>query len=318
MNASVSASLRADDPREVTRGLALVVVAMVLLPGQDTIAKYISDSVSPGAIAWARFLLQSLFTLPLLLYFQGVSGLVPKRLWPNVVRGALIAGSSTLYFAAIKVMPLADAIAIFFIEPFILTILSAVIDKEHVGWRRRIAVVTGFVGVLIVVQPSWSVFGPISLVPALGGALFAVYVLMNRRLTAYDTPLTMQFTAGVSAFVVLTLVLVAGHFFAVPELSPTPVGAREIAFLLLMGVFGTSGHFLFVQASRLVPSSLIAPMQYVEIVCAALLGYAVFGDFPSLLKWFGIAIVVGSGAYVFWRESRIGSVPVAKSTPPTP
>ena len=82
-------------------------------------------------------------------------------------------------------MPIADALAIFFIEPFILTILSAVVDKEHVGWRRRIAVAAGFVGVLIVVQPSWSVFGPISLVPAAGGALFAVYALLNRRLSAY-------------------------------------------------------------------------------------------------------------------------------------
>jgi drug/metabolite transporter (DMT)-like permease len=305
MNASASASLRADDPREVVRGLGLVVLAVILLPGQDTIAKYISDTISPAEIAWARFLLQSLFTLPFLLYFQGVDGLVPKRLWPNVVRGALIATSSTMFFAAIKFMPLADAIAIFFIEPFILTILSAVIDKEHVGWRRRIAVATGFVGVVIVVQPSWDVFGPVSLVPALGGFVFAVYVLLNRRLSAYDSPLTMQFTAGVSALVVMTFVLGFGWLSGIGELSPSPFGAREIAFLLLMGVFGTSGHLLFVQASRLAPSSLIAPMQYVEIVCAALLGYLVFGDFPSLVKWIGIAIIVGSGAYVFWRESRV-------------
>ena len=72
-----------------------------------------------------------------------------------------------------------------------------------------------------------------------------------------------------------------------------------------MGVFGTTGHLLFVQASRLAPSSLIAPMQYVEIVCAAFFGYFVFGDFPTLWKWIGIAIIVGSGAYVFWRESRV-------------
>jgi drug/metabolite transporter (DMT)-like permease len=318
MNASVSASLRSDDPREVMRGLALVVGAMILLPGQDTVAKYISDTLSPGAIAWARFFLQSLFTLPFLLYFQGVGGLVPKRLWPNVVRGVLIAGSSTMFFAAIKFMPIADALAIFFIEPFILTILSAAIDKEYVGWRRRTAVATGFVGVLIVVQPSWSVFGPISLVPALGGGLFAVYALLNRRLSAYDAPLTMQFTAGVSALCVLTVVLTVGWLAGVPELSPSPVGTREVSFLLLMGVLGTSGHLLFVQAARLAPSSLIAPMQYIEIVCAALFGYAVFGDFPSLLKWFGIAIIVGSGAYVFWRESRVGPAPVPESAPPTP
>ena len=203
-------------------------------------------------------------------------------------------------------MPVADAIAIFFIEPFILTILSAVIEKEQVGWRRWTAVATGFVGVLIVVQPSWAVFGPISLVPALGGALFAVYVLLNRRMSAYDTPATMQFTAGLSALFVMTLVPRRGLDASTCRASrPPPSGRGRSGSCLLMGVFGTSGHLLFVQASRLAPSSLIAPMQYVEIVCAAILGYLVFGDFPTLGKWIGIAIIVGSGAYVFWRESRV-------------
>lgn len=287
------------------RGLGLCTIAMVLLPGQDIIAKYVSDTVSAGALSWARFFLQCVFTLPFILYFQGTRGLIPNRLWLNVLRGALIATSSTLFFAAISVMPVADAIAIFFIEPFILTILSAVVDKEHVGWRRRIAVATGFIGVLIVVQPSWAVFGPISIVPALGGAIFAVYVILNRRLTAYDTPATMQFTAGLSALFIMTICLAAGSAFDLPGLEPTAVGVREVGWLLLMGVFGTTGHLLFVQASRLAPSSLIAPMQYVEIVCAAVLGYLVFGDFPTLVKWIGIAIIVGSGAYVFWRESRV-------------
>jgi drug/metabolite transporter (DMT)-like permease len=180
-----------------------------------------------------------------------------------------------------------------------------VVDKEHVGWRRRIAVTAGFIGVLIVVRPSYDVFGPFALLPALGGTIFAVYALLNRRLAPHDTPLAMQFTAGCSALVILTLFLALGAFFEIPEFSPTPLGSREIGFLLLMGVFGTSGHLLFVLAARLAPSSLIAPMQYVEIAAAVVLGYIVFGDFPDFLSWVGIAIIVASGAYVFWRESRV-------------
>lgn len=293
------------DQQAAARGLLLVLGAMVVLPGQDTVAKHLSDSISPGQITWARFLLQSLFTLPFLLYFQGGRGLLPNRLWPNVLRGALIAASSTLFFTAIKFMPIADALAIFFIEPFMLTILSAVVEKEHVGWRRRVAVAVGFVGVLIVVQPSWNVFGPISLIPALAGTTFAVYALLNRRQTRYDTPLTMQFTAGLSAFFVLTLVLAAGWLADVPDIAPSAMGWSEVAFLLFMGVLGTGGHLLFVYGGKLAPTSLVAPMQYVEIVFAALFGYLVFDDFPSLVKWLGIAIIVGSGAYVFWRESRL-------------
>jgi drug/metabolite transporter (DMT)-like permease len=295
---------RPDDQRAIVRGLGLVTLAMVVLPGQDTIAKYISDTVSPGQISWARFFLQTVFTVPFLLYAQGARGLIANRWWPNALRGVLIAASSTLFFTAIKYMPIADALAIFFIEPFILTILSAVVDKEHVGWRRRIAVGVGFVGVLMVVQPSYGVFGPISLIPALGGTLFAVYALLNRRLVSYDTPLTMQFTAGLSALFVMTLVLAAGGLAGIAELSAAALGGREIAFLLLMGVLGTSGHLLFVHGGRLAPSSLVAPIQYVEIVAAAAFGYAVFGDFPSASKWLGIFVIVGAGAYVFWRESR--------------
>ena len=303
--AAIPAAARSRDQGAVLRGLGLCVLAMIILPGQDAIAKYISATVSPGQISWARFLLQTLFTLPFLVWFQGFGGLVPNRLWPNVLRGVLIASSSTLFFLALKFMPMADAIAIFFVEPFILTILSAVVDKEHVGWRRRIAVVAGFVGVLIVVRPSYDVFGWISLVPAAGGFIFAVYALLNRRLSAYDTPLTMQFTAGVSALAVITIALGIGWLAGVPDLTPSPLGTREISFLLVMGVLGTSGHLLFVQAARLAPSSLIAPMQYVEIAAAVLLGYFIFGDFPDFWKWVGIAIIVASGAYVFWRESRV-------------
>jgi drug/metabolite transporter (DMT)-like permease len=300
---------------DVARGLLLVLVAMAVLPGQDTVAKYLAADLSPLVITWVRFLLQSVFTLPFLLYFQGRAGLMPARLWPNVIRGALIAASATMFFVAIKFMPIADALAVFFIEPFILTILSAVLDGEEVGWRRRLAVTVGFVGVLIVVQPSWSVFGPVSILPAVSGSLFSVYAILNRRMSVHDTPLTMQFVAGLSAFGVQTLLVAAAWLFGWAA-APASFGWESGALLLLMGVLGTSGHLVFVHASRLVPSSLIAPMQYVEIIAATALGYAVFGDFPSPLKWLGIVIVVGSGVYVFWRESRAGTHPPETTASP--
>jgi drug/metabolite transporter (DMT)-like permease len=305
VSAASLASASTSDRDATLRGLALVTVAMFLLPGQDAIAKYVSGTVSTGQIAWVRFALQALFTLPMLLYFDGPAGLVPKRLWPNVLRGALIAVSSTLFFAAIKLMPLADALAITFVSPFFLTILSAVFDKEKVGWRRWSAVAAGFVGMLVVVRPSYAVFGWASLVPAGSGFVFSVYTLLNRRLSAFDTPLAMQFTAGLSACAFMTLAVAAGWLADLPEIAPSPMGWREFGFLLGMGVLSVSGHLMFVQASRLAPTSLIAPMQYVEIVGAAVLGYAVFGDFPDFWKWVGIAIIVASGAYVFWREARV-------------
>ena len=299
------------DRPSVLRGLSCAILAMIVLPAQDAIAKYVSPTVSVGEINWARFALQILFTLPFLLWFQGRGGLLANRFWPNAVRGSLIATSSFLFFLALKFMPMADAIAIFFIEPFILVALSAFIDEEEVGLQGWVVVVVGFIGVLIVVRPSYDIFGPISLVPALGGFLFAIYVLMSRRLSLFDTPLTMQFTAGLAAMVLSTAALAAGWLMQIPQLAPTPIGAGEFSLLLLMGVFGTAGHLLFVQATRLAPSSLIAPVQYVEIASAATFGYLMFGDFPDFWKWVGIAVIVASGASVLVRQG-------ARLPPPEP
>lgn len=293
-----------DDQRAVLRGLMLVVVATMVLPAQDSVAKFLSSDIAPGQITFVRFVMQALLTLPFVVYLQGWRGLVPNRIWPNLLRGALVAVASTLYFISLRFMPLADALAILFIQPFVLTILSAVIDKEPVGWRRRIAVAAGFVGVLIVIQPSWEVFGPASLIPAGAGLAFAFYILLNRRQSRFDTPLTMQFSSGLAGMAVLGVGVAAGALADFPEFAPSAVSGKEALLLLMMGVFGTGGHLLLVYASKLAPSSLVAPMQYVEIVFAAAFGYFVFGDFPSLVKWLGILIVVGSGAYVFWRESR--------------
>ena len=294
----------AREQRAVMRGLGLVLIARVLLPAQDAAAKLVSASVSVGQINWARFALQTLFTLPFLVAAQGLRGLMPNRVWPNAVRGALIVLSSGFFFAAIQAMPLADALAIFFVSPFILTILSAVVEKEHVGWRRRIAVGVGFLGALIVIRPSYSVFGAVALLPLLAAGIFAVYALMTRRFSACDSPLTMQFAAGLSGTVLMSLVLAAGFAFDLPEIAPSPLDLAALAVLLLMGVCGTAGHLLLVQAARHVPASLFAPFMYLEIVTATILGYFLFGDFPDFWKWVGIAVIVGSGAYVFWRESR--------------
>jgi drug/metabolite transporter (DMT)-like permease len=173
-----------------------------------------------------------------------------------------------------------------------------------VGWRRRAAVAAGFVGVLMVVRPSYAVFGLVSLLPALAGSLFAVYALLNRRLSSFDSPLTMQFTAGLSALCIMSVALLFGWMAGLPEITPSAISGREVSLLLLMGLLGTTGHLFFVQASQRVPSSVVAPIQYVEIVFAAIFGLLLFGDFPDGWKWAGIAVIVGSGVYVFWRESR--------------
>jgi drug/metabolite transporter (DMT)-like permease len=173
-----------------------------------------------------------------------------------------------------------------------------------VGWRRRLAVAAGFVGALIVIRPSYGVFGPIALLPLAAASLFAVYLLLNRRLARFDTPLTMQFSAGVAGTLTMTLLLPLGAALGEENLTPSAGDAWAWTLMASIGLLATFGHLMVVQAFRAAPASLLAPFQYLEIVSATILGYALFGDFPDPWKWLGIAIIVASGVYVFWRESR--------------
>lgn len=290
------------------RGMAVCSAGMLIIPLMDAVAKWlaVNEGVSPGQVTFARFATQALLALPFAVAVAGVSGLWPKRPLLNLVRGSILAVSSLLFFLAVKYMPLADAIAVFFVEPLILTLLSVVFLRETVGWRRISAVLVGFVGALIVVQPSFALFGPVSLLPLGTATLFASYLILNRAAGVRDSAMVMQFAAGIGGVLVLLLATGAGTMGGVENLGLRADFSISIwALIILMGGFGMVGHHLILLGFRVAPASLLAPFQYLEIVSAAAAGYLLFGDFPDLSKWVGIAMIVGAGLYVFWRERRI-------------
>lgn len=289
-------------------GMALAIIGMFLLPVMDAIAKYIGSAgaMSPGQVTFIRFAVQAVFFGVWVAVFEGVRALWPKQLWINLIRGALIAIASLFFFIAVKYMPLADAIAVFFVEPLILIVLSMIILRETVGWRRVAAVVVGFIGALIVVQPSYALFGPVSLLPLATATLFAFYLLLNRMAGRADSAYAMQFVAGVSGSAVLAIAIVIGSVAGWGDMKASLTAPAFFWWLALaMGMVGMIGHLLIVQAFQRVSASILAPFQYVEIIAAALLGWIVFNEFPTATKWFGIAIIVASGLYVFWREQAI-------------
>ncbi|NNF80419.1 MAG: DMT family transporter [Rhizobiales bacterium] len=283
--------------------------AMLILPSMDIIAKYVSANIVGVQVAQARFGFQMIVLLPAVLAWHGVGGLLPNNLWLNTVRSVLMAGAIACFFTALRWMPVADAIAVFFLEPMILTVLSAVFLGEKVGWRRMLAVSLGFVGALIVVRPSYDVFGPVSLLPMLAALLFALYLMLTSKLSHSENILTMQFWSGFVGVVTLNVVMASGSFAGVEMLTFRPPTLTEWALMGLAGAIGTSMHLLIVQAFRLAPASVLAPLNYMEIVSATALGFLVFGDFPDALKWLRIAIIVGSGLFIFWRESKLAAKP---------
>jgi drug/metabolite transporter (DMT)-like permease len=289
------------------KGLSLMALAMTILPGMDAIAKYMStfQAMSPGQVTFYRFFLQMVLTLPLLAIFGGLGAFRAKRPWMNLLRGALHAAATLLFFTAVKYMPLADVFAIYFVEPFMLTAMSALLLREKVGWRRWLAIVIGFGGAMIVIQPSFEIFGLKALLPVACAFLFALYLFMNRAIGDADPPLTMQTISGFGGTVFMAFALLIGGWGGNVDFEPAlPSSAFSLGLLVILGALSGYGHLLVVQAFRLAPVSILAPFQYFEIISATILGFLLFSEFPTPSKWLGVAIIVGSGLFIIWRERR--------------
>ena len=311
----ISPALPADEqpskaPNTVARGMVLMIIAMLMLPIMDGIAKLLTleYDVSAGQTTFGRFLVQASLLGPIIIVvYGGVRALIPSQLLLNLLRGGLMSLAVMLFFATLRYMPVADALAVFFTEPFILTILSVIVLKEKVGWRRRIAVVFGFAGAMFIVQPSYAVFGPVSLMPIGTAFLFATYLILTRQMASKDNALTMQFAAGIGGVITLAVVVSLATLFEFKDFSSPEMPEFGIRWVLIFAIGGlaTIGHLLVVMAFRLASASILAPFQYLEIVTGTMIGYWLFGDFPDALKWFGIAIIIGSGIYLFQRERAV-------------
>jgi S-adenosylmethionine uptake transporter len=290
-------------PRHPTEiAMAMMVAAMVLVPAIDAIAKSLTDVLAPAQIAWARFFFQMLFLLPLALRGERLVHLADTP-W-HLVRGVLIAAATTCFFTALIVMPLADTIAIFFVEPLILSLLAGVILKEGIGWRRIAAILVGFGGAMLIVRPSFADFGLYALLPLAAATFFAFYLLLTRMLGARTDAVMMQVSAGVGGLVAMSVLMGVGSVTDWPLLEWRTPDAASWALLMLLGLVATVAHLLIVQAFRRASAVILAPFQYLEIMAAVFWGWLVFGDWPEATTWLGIAVIVGAGLYVFHRERR--------------
>lgn len=281
-------------------GLALVTAGFLIAPGLDVIAKLLTQSHSPAMVGLMRFSAQALWLVPLV----ALTGQWAAPRMGHVLGGVLLGTALVTINAALQVMPVANAIAIFFVEPFILTILSALVLGERIGWRRISAVVVGLVGALVVIRPNWAEYGPAAAWPLATAACFACYILVTRVMSMGGRLLALQLWTSVFAVVfVAALVGIGGAGAAM--LAPSLPRGADWALAASMGLLGVIAHQMLAQGLRRAEASLVAPMQYLEIVSATALGLLVFGNFPDALTWAGTAIIIGAGVYVFHRERRV-------------
>jgi drug/metabolite transporter (DMT)-like permease len=244
--------------------------------------------------------------LPIVLAMRLGISMSARVWWLLLLRAGVSIGSTYCFIAAVKVMPIADALAIAFVEPFIILLIGKLVLSEQVGPRRLGASVVGFVGSLLVIQPSFAAFGLVALFP-LGTALFfAIYILVTRSLSRLMHPVTMQLNTSLVAAAMCVPLLVAGDLVGEPSLALVLPSGIFWFWVFCTGLAATISHMSMTYALSFAPSSTLAPLHYLEQVSATLIGYIDFGDFPDALKWCGIAIIVASGLYIIHRE-RMGA-----------
>jgi len=289
-------------------GVLLIVAFCVLAPLGDAIAKALG-ALPLAQILLGRYGMQALLLVPYLHATGGRLALSP-RIWRlTALRTVLHVASFTTFVAALRFLPMADAIAIMFVLPFILLLLGHVFVGEQVGPHRLAACAVGFLGTLMVVQPSFAAVGAPALLPLAGALLFALFMLVTRGIARDADPMQLQAASGLMATALLLPLALAGAAFGWPEVAPVPMPARDLALLGLLGTLGTGAHLLMTWALRFAPSATLAPIQYLEIPCATLIGYLVFGDLPNRLAALGIAVTIAAGLYVLHRERRAAVPP---------
>ncbi|MDA5093978.1 DMT family transporter [Aliiroseovarius sp. KMU-50] len=277
-------------------GIMLMLGFCMLVPLSDAQAKMLGVEVA------LLFLITLRFLFPLLLYpwlkWRGVSCAIPEGLFLWVlVRALVLIIAMALMYQSLRFLPLADAVAIAFVAPFLMLGLGHVFLGEHVGPHRFGAAAVGFVGTLLVVQPNFIAVGATALMP-LGVALgFAIFALITRRISHQIDPLAVQVINGYLG----AMLLVPTCFFVGSDILPS---ASLLPELILFGVVGTVSAVLMTASLRFAPSATLAPMQYLEIPFATLMGWLFFKDLPNGLAALGIVITVGAGLYVIAREHR--------------
>lgn len=273
---------------------------MFVFSAVDMQAKLLTDTLHPIQIAWSRQL-GLLLGVFILLALRGTQILRTRHLGLQITRGAGAAASATLFIVAISYVPLADAVAVAFVAPFIVTVMGATLLKEPVGIRRWSAVTIGFLGTLIVIRPGFGVIHPAVMLVVMAAFLFALRQVLSRIMSGTDrTMTTIAYTALVGSFL-LTIPL--------PFVWRWPTTGQEIALLVSIAVMAALAELLVIKALEVAQAVVVAPMQYTLMIWGTMYGYLVFGQLPDTWTWVGAAIIVATGLYTLQRERLAARMP---------
>jgi len=276
--------------------MALMMLAMVFVPVLDLFAKLLAVDYAVIQVTWARFVFHGLWLLPLLAWKGVVWWRMPNQPVFQLLRSLMLTITTVAFFYAIKDNPIPTALTLLFVSPLIVAIFAPVLLGESFDIARGIAVVLGFLGVLVVLRPTTDSFSPTILWALLAGISYAFYIMFTRKLSASGPPLLTLFYTAIGGVLVLTPLV--SSVWQTPNLT-------GLVMMASMGLFAAIGHFLIIMACEYATASQLSPFNYFEIVAATAISYFAFDFFPDVYVWVGIAIICTSGAYVSWRELQL-------------
>jgi drug/metabolite transporter (DMT)-like permease len=286
---------------DILRGIGFMCFGVCLFPFQNATMKYLSGYYPLPELMWVRF--TGHFLLILLMFWpqRGWRLLRTTRPLLQGGRSLLMLGAVVFYVWGLSYMPLATAASIAFTAPILVTAFSVPLLGEHVGWRRWTAVLIGFGGALIIIRPgSGDMHWAVGLL-LLNVTCYALYQILTRKVALTDSAETSIAYTALAGAVVLTVV--------VPFVWQTPVEAKHWVLFGVLGVLGGISHFFVIRAFQFGAVAVIAPLGYLELIGATILGYLIFGNLPDRWTYVGAAVIAASGIFIAYREATLARRP---------
>ncbi len=282
------------------RAIALFLMAMLLFATLDTTAKHLAQTFPVPMLVWARYTFHFLLMLLVLGWSMRGRLIATRHPVEQVLRALLLVATTGFGVAALRIMPLAESTAIFFVAPLIVTVLAVPLLGETVGGRRYVAVLAGFAGVLLIARPGGTLPATGVAAALVAAAAYSGYQILTRRIARHENAVTMVFYTALVGTAVMALALPWYWSGPMPDW-------RQALLICSLGIYGGTGHFLLTRAFRLAPASTLSPFQYVQLVWATLLGWLVFGQLPDGLSMAGGLVIAASGVAIALDERHSGA-----------
>ncbi|WP_272877351.1 DMT family transporter [Neoroseomonas eburnea] len=283
-------------PQRILLGILFMCTAGMLFAVMGGCAKLLGAHYSSLQVSWARAFGHIVFLLVAFLPRHGLGVLRTRRPLMQLARSALLFLSNLAHFFAITFIPLAKAASISLTAPLIVALLAGPVLGERTTRARVIALLCGFAGVVLVIRPGTSVFHWASLFVVLSAASYGVYQILTRLVAGVESPETSAiYSSTVGAF---------GMLLVMPFVWITPVSLFDIGLFCALGILGALGHYCVAYAFGYGPANIISPFQYFQLMGSVAVGNLFFGELPDAYTWLGAAVIIGSGLFIGWSQSR--------------